>query len=148
MINEAQLSNISAYNSLITSLSLEEEFEFAIFQDVDIKTENHFDICLEPNELFPTAVKPHLDLMEKGIIVSTGTERSFFDLLFADEKRCEGLVIVDITPKIKAYNDFNTLLLRIAVNRRDYFNLSSSLDEYTNLNKRIIQIRSRILAEF
>src|SRR5579872_1647372 len=68
----------------------------------------------EPNECGPNHIKPHLALMEKGWIVSVGSERSFFDILLSPEEQCEGLIILDIDPRIKAYCDFLILLLRMS----------------------------------
>lgn len=65
----------------------------------------------KPNEASPQNVKPHLALMEKGWIVSTGTQRCFFDLLLSPEDKCEGLITVDIDPIATAYNHFLVLLL-------------------------------------
>ena len=60
----------------------------------------------------PETVKEHLDQMKPGWIVSTGTERSLFDLLCAPEW-CEGLIIRDINWKVKAYIDCIVLCLRL-----------------------------------
>ena len=75
---------------------------------------------LEPNERIPVNVRPHLLKMQRGLIVSVGTERSFFDLLLSDPNLCTGLVVRDVNPRVKAYVDFNTLLLTIATSRLDY----------------------------
>ena len=90
----------------------------------DLVVDCSFDDYRVPNEGTPRNVKPHLDLMEKGWIVSVGTERSFYDLLLSPEDRCEGLIIRDIHPRVKAYNDFLILLLFCAKNREDFCALS------------------------
>lgn len=86
-----------------------------------------FEDYLTPNEGNVIGVKAHLDRMLKGLIVSTGTERSFYDLLLSDENKCTGLVIRDINPKVKAYIDCAVLLLRLAVDRNDFLELSSTV---------------------
>ncbi len=80
---------------------------------------------LSPNERAPDQVKGHLDLMDRGLIVSTGTERSFYDLILSPEDRCTGLVTRDINPKVKAYNDFLILLLRVSSSREDFCKLAA-----------------------
>ncbi len=123
--------------------SLEKEFKSHVLQKVDISLDTGFDY-LQPNEGCPHGIKPHLDLMKKGIMVTTGTERSFFALCFSNPLKCEGLVIVDITPKIKAYVDFNTLLLRISNSRAEYVKLSSFTQDVNVFNERILGIKEKI----
>lgn len=124
---------------------LEDEFEsFAFPEKVNIHEDCDFPDFFEPNEYFPERVKPHLSLSETGILVSTGTERSFFDLIFSDETKCEGLVVVDVNPRIKAYVDFNVLLLRIAKTRQKYLKLST-IPQDEAFQKRIKKISSKIL---
>ena len=138
---------VSAVESLLSdpkNACLECEFENQCLVDVNISQQCDFPDYLEPNEGSPEDVKSHLALMEKGIIVSTGTERSFFDLLFSDEKRCEGLVIRDINPKVKAYVDFNTLLLRISETRDEYLELSSETKGEESFSSRIEVITDKI----
>jgi len=81
--------------------------------------------------------------VEGGVIVSTGTERSFFDLAASD--KCTGVVIRDINPKVKAYNDFNTLLLRIANNRNEYIEMATPPKSLTD---RIVQITKKIERDY
>ncbi|MCD6045977.1 MAG: hypothetical protein K0R48_1140 [Gammaproteobacteria bacterium] len=90
-----------------------------------------------PNEGTPSNIKPHLALMEKGWIISTGTQRCFFDLLLSPEDKCEGLITVDIDPRVKAYNSFLVLLL--------YF--SESLEEFHHLWKIELQALVHLLRE-
>jgi hypothetical protein len=80
---------------------------------------------LIPNEKTPLEVAPFLRMTKPGIIVSVGTERSFFDLVLSDPTTCQGLVVRDHDPQVKGYVDFNVLLLRIAENREDYVQLST-----------------------
>lgn len=85
----------------------------------------------EPNEGTPKNVKPHLAKMEKGWIVSTGTERSFFDLLLSPVDRCEGLIIRDINPNVKKYCDTLTLLLAISNSLEEFIDLSAKSKEFS-----------------
>lgn len=105
--------------------SLECQYERYVICNVNVDPEGEtYGDFLEPNEINPHRVKPHLQLAEKGVIVSAGTERSFFDLLF--HPSCEGLVVRDLNPRVKAYVDFNTLLLRISDNQKEYSTLSTN----------------------
>lgn len=104
--------------------NLETMFTQEVFT-IDLKELPNFSLFLAPNETGVLNIIPHLAKAKMpGLIVSTGTERSFFDLALAPEG-CEGLVIVDIHPYVKAYVDFNTLLLRISQDMQDYAQLSA-----------------------
>jgi hypothetical protein len=105
-------------------ISLEAQF-FEEATAIDLAKLPDFIYYGVPNELQPNFVTPHLVMTKPGLIVSTGAERSFFDLLFSDPKFCQGLVIRDIHPHIKAYVDFNVLLLRISETRQEYLKLST-----------------------
>jgi len=70
-------------------------------------------------------------MTQHGLLVSTGTERSFFDLALIDPTQCEGLIVRDFNPEVKAYVDFNVLLLRISQNREDYVTLSTLIPDST-----------------
>lgn len=113
----------------LSSVNLEEKLMTVCTQKVDIKANCNFTDYLRPNEGRPENIQEHLKKGERGLIVSVGTERSFFDLIFSDPAQCTGLVVVDINPKVKAYVDFNTLLLRLSASREDYRQLST-LFEY------------------
>ena len=89
-------------------------------EDLNVKV---FGDYIEPNEIGVTAIRKHLNKMEKGILVSAGTERSFFDLILC--RKCTGLVVRDLNPRVKAYVDFNVLLLKISRNLQDYNEISS-----------------------
>lgn len=93
---------------------------------VDVSPRSHFADFLSPNEKHPQDILPHLQKMSKGLIVSVGTERSFFDLLLSDNELCEGLVVRDVNPRVKAYVDFNVLLFRTAETREEYCVLAGS----------------------
>jgi hypothetical protein len=59
---------------------------------------------------------------------------------------CQGLVVRDINPKVKAYVDFNTLLLRISETRQEYEELSQNIDfkNENSLTERIDVIKNRL----
>lgn len=123
MISSLNSGNISSF-----SPSLESELKNEWMVDIDLDYTSDFDKKLttreeyfEPNEEHPEAVIPHLALAEKNIIVSTGTERSLFDLLFGE---FEGLVIRDVNPLTAAYHHFNIILLRFC-SREEYNTLST-----------------------
>lgn len=128
--------------------SLEQQYEHLALQEVDILEEIDFKNYLFPNEGMPILVKPHLyKINEPGIIVSAGTERSFFDLALSNPDKCLGLVVRDINPKVKAYVDFNTMLLRISEDRKEYVKLSEIItgeDREKNLRIRIETIRAKV----
>lgn len=119
-----------------SGLSLESELKSDWMVNVDMDYTSLFEQSLvktreeyfEPNEEHPEAIKPHLDLAEKKIIVSTGTERSLFDLLFGD---FEGLVIRDVNPLTAAYHHYNTLLLRLC-----------DIKEYNQLSAPVMDMRA------
>lgn len=124
------------------NLTLEERFQSACLQTVDVNKIINFQDFLDPNEGTPGGVKLHLDkIIDPGLIVSTGTERSFFDLALCDPEKCLGLVVRDINPRVKAYVDFNTLLLRIADNRFEYEELSSAANHF---NERVNRIQRKL----
>jgi len=127
--------------------SLEKIFFKAICYDIDIEGDTGSDSFdridyLIPNETTPKNIKPHLDKMCEGLIVSMGTERSFFDLLLSPKKKCTGLIIRDINPRVKAYADFLILLLRISKTRDEFVKLSQDperepgQDIYRSVNRK------------
>ncbi len=90
---------------------------------------------LSPNETSPVLAREHLELVkEPGLLVSTGTERSFFDLSLFDPKICRGLVVRDINPKVKAYVDFNIFLLRVSKDREEYIGLVKYTEQLSEFN--------------
>lgn len=89
---------------------LEKDFINEITSEFDVNAFCSFRDYLVPNE-DASQLPFFVHMITKGIIVSCGTERSFFDLIHAYS--CDGLVIRDINPRVKAYVDFNTLLLRV-----------------------------------
>lgn len=125
---------MNTHNNIESTLQhLEALFSEYAFADVDITFDCKFSDYLDPNERNPEGVEEHLALAQRGIIVSTGTERSFFNLIFSPEEKCEGIVVRDINPRVKAYVDFNTLLLRISKTREEYLVLSKSLKNPSHL---------------
>ena len=118
-------------------LCLEETLASLTFQrPVDVNTPVDFIAFLNPNEFNVYKVKEHLDQQEKiGPMVVTGTERSFFDLCLCNPDKCTGLIVRDINPKVKAYVDFNTLLLRIADNVGEYAQMSDDLMSLNDLKQ-------------
>lgn len=127
--------------------SLVREFSERALKDPDIWAFEFFDF-LEPNETTPGLVKEHLTNIAKGLIVSVGTERSLFDLLFAPEQ-CTGLVVVDVNPRVKAYNDFNLLLICLSANHEEYVELSKPLSIPKHNGKkfedRIFKIQEKLI---
>lgn len=130
--------------------SLESNFRNATVIKVDTKAFINFRDYLTPNEGYPEAVKEHLDLIKRpGIIVSAGTERSLFDLVLSNEEMCEGLVVRDINPKVKAYVDFTAMLLRVVNDLTEFQDLSSEIKKgplrITELRQRIEIIRQKLM---
>lgn len=138
--------------------SLENRFSHLAFPDeaLDIHKPIAFDNYLTPNEGNPQNIHPLLQEIKPGFLVSTGTERSFFNLLFINHQNCRGLIVRDINPKVKAYVDFNVLLLKTSKTCEEYHFLSileaidwSQSDKFdkitTETNKRIEIIRQKIL---
>ena len=124
--------------------TLEEKYQNLTMCAVDILHNCDFENYLIPNEMNPIDCKPHLDAAGNGIIVSTGTERSFIDLALSDPAKTTGLVVVDINHRVKAYVDFNTLLLRISENREDYLKLSEQPLSEAASNERISLIKQKM----
>lgn len=106
--------------------NLEKSFSHLAFpeDELNIAKISYFDVYLSPNEGHPQKIAFLLEGVETGFLVSTGTERSFFNLLFSDQKKCRGLIVRDINPKVKQYVDFSVLLLKISETSSDYRFLS------------------------
>lgn len=105
---------------------------------IDLQKDPGFADYRSPNEHSPKDVQEHLQHMQKGLIVSTGTQRSFFDLLLSPESKCTGLIVRDICPKVKAYVDFVVLLMRISKSREDFVRLSKNpLEHLTEMQSRL-----------
>ena len=135
------------------SINLETVYETHVLERFDL-TQNRFSF-LEPNEYYPERMVSHMQLAEPGCFVSVGTERIFFACALDPNNLCQGMVVRDIDPKVKAYNDFNVLLLRISDSREEYVKLSTKPD-YMNdsfyyhktqlLKERIPLIRDKLIA--
>lgn len=105
-------------------------------QEIDVEQTIDFKDYLVPNETHPCDIKELLDQAKEGTLISVGTERSFIDAALC--KNCTTLVTIDVNPRVKAYNDFNTLLLRIAYDREDYLRLrmAPEADEVFDINQK------------
>ena len=129
-------------------ISLEKEFENQGVFDIDLDKGCNFEDYLSPNEGNPQSIIPHLRAAQEfpGIPVCTGTERLFFLLLFSNVVTCQGMVGRDINPKVKAYVDFNTALLRISKTVQEYEKLSSYIrnKDENLLRERINVIKRKI----
>ena len=103
---------------------------------------------LTPNEAVGSGLRSLLDDMDRGLIVSVGTERSLFDLALADPERCEGLVVRDINPWVKAYLDFVVCLFRISDSREEFLSLSKPPQEIDReeMGQRLDELRRKIEA--
>lgn len=99
---------------------------------------------LFPNEPNPIDIGPLLANTPPGVIVSTGTERSLADLLLSDEERCQGLVILDINPNVKAYIDFVILLCRICNSIREFRLLCQNPENPDQLAARLSEIAAKL----
>ena len=120
---------------------LERDFQSIAYRTQDL-LKRKFESYLMPNEGSPENIVPCLhQVTARGIFVSTGTERSFFNLIFADPEKCEGLVIVDINPQVKAYNDCLIMLIRISKDINEFNQLSADLD----LEGRDEQFKDRVI---
>ena len=152
-------ANSNEYQTLSRYPSLEMQFADQCLVDVDVHAKCNFDDFLEPNEYEPEGIEPHLKMVEQGICntaegvatleqeglhVITGAERFFFMHCFSDEKKCQGGVGRDINPRVKAYNDFNILLLRIAKNKEEYIALSETVYYEDSPEEKIAAIKTRI----
>ncbi len=107
--------------------NLEAIYSDQCFKKLNTTGEHYWDMFLEPNECGVQNVAEHLKTGKGGVILSTGTERSFFDLLLRSQlepKMSMGLMIVDINPKAIAYANMVILLLRIAKDVQDFSVLS------------------------
>ncbi|MBS0621049.1 MAG: hypothetical protein JSS61_06290 [Verrucomicrobia bacterium] len=112
----------------------------------DTTRAQEFDDYREPNEGHPENVKPHLDRAGEGLLVSVGSERSFFNLALSDPNKCTGLVMVDLSERIYNYVQMNIILLRVSQDRREYATLSESVDRANPaaLKGRVDVIRDKI----
>ena len=126
------------------AINLEEAFIGHQIQEIEVKGFSVFDEYLSPNEGHPEGIEKHLKLAEKGLHVCTGTERSFFHLLCADSNKCQGVIIRDINPQVKAYVDFNLMLIRISNTREKYNLWSSMISNYEQFQETICAIIHQI----
>ncbi|MBS0628364.1 MAG: hypothetical protein JSS09_09150, partial [Verrucomicrobia bacterium] len=152
-INPLNLSHITVKPAHPPLNSLESELPQT---ELDITKTVDFRDFRRPNEFGITAYRHVFKMDEPGLLVSTGTERSFYGLietvLASPPNYCQGLVIRDINPKVKAYVDFNVLLLRLATNVTEYAKLSHScfpsLEEFRKIRKLPEKERDVISAKY
>lgn len=130
--------------------SLEEGLSSEVFELVDVNAKINFFDCLTPNETSPSGIKSHLDLiLDEGYYVITGTERLFFVAALSNPDKCKGFIGRDFNPRVKAYNDFNVMLLRISQNLKEYNTLSEDIKQESfneEFPKRIELIKKHLLA--
>ena len=74
-----------------------------------------------PNEEYPQKLFPYLRNAPYGAYVSVGTERGFLGA--ANSPNVTRLILIDRDVKSVAYNQVNTLLLRISSSRYEYLRL-------------------------
>lgn len=107
--------------------SLEETYANEAFGEIDVDAQVNFKKFHEPNEPQVINLAPHLKHATPGLLVTTGTERSFFELALLasqEDNKCTGLVIRDIDPQAIAYGHMVTMLLRVAKDVKDFEELS------------------------
>ncbi len=132
--------------------SLEDKYSDS-FKDVNIHEKVNFKKFHSPNERHVRNIRPHLAKAGKGVIVSTGTERSFFELALQliGEKgdQCTGLVIRDIDPQAIAYTHMVTMMLRIAKDVKDFDSLSGPVRKTAltkdQIDEKAEEIRKRLI---
>lgn len=125
--------NIDSVDVKVCERSLEDLYLSHVV-NLDIDDSSVFQFFLVPNERTPFQAKPHLDWSIPGLLISTGSVRSLFDLAMADPDKCTGLVIRDINPKVKAYMDFELLMIRLSYNHETYQELAAPFEETTSLD--------------
>lgn len=114
--------------------SLLERFAHIALKKASTEPFKNFREYLFPNELRPGLLRNLFASQPRGVLVSTGADRAFIAASLYEN--CEGLIGVDINPRVKAYNDFNMLLIGLAQSREDYLTLraTESLIEHTKEN--------------
>ena len=130
--------------------SLEARFRSQCLRPVDIHAQIQFADFLSPNEYCVMKIKPHLDMAYKigdpsKYHFSTGTERSLFGFLLASN--CKGLIIRDINPRVKAYSDFNILLLRVLKDSKEFLELSTGDENEQVILQKKAKIWERLEAD-
>ncbi len=143
------LSSVNNLNLDITPyqynvIPLEVEFEEELTQE-ERESKSGFTDYIYPNEGSPEGIIKHLELAKPGIMVCTGAERSFFNLILIDETKCFGLVIRDLNPRVKAYVDFNTALIRISKTCDEYARWTLKISDPDELSQAINAICGEIV---
>lgn len=127
-IDERNVVSLPADQEHVTnaSSSLEEEFSELATQPVNIHgkipLDEHY---LIPNEYDVKKIQRHFNPQNGGVHVCTGTERLFSNAGMTPER--DGFIGIDLDPQVIAYNNFNTLLLKISKNRVDYLSLAKPI---------------------
>jgi hypothetical protein len=139
-------SSLCAVRSIDYQSPLETRLRSECFVPVDIRARMAMIDFIFPNEGGVVAIQPHLNqafanVEKPNYLVATGAERALFALLLAGNA-CQGVIIRDINPRIKAYIDFNVLLLRLSENRTEYVELSSSPDKKAKIYQKLAADRT------
>lgn len=123
--------------------SLQEELmQYWISEDLDLTKRTIWDKFLEPNELNPNHIGELLEknIIKPGIIITTGAHRAFYLVASLPEnKQINGIVVIDINPKTKAFVDFNKLLIQIAQDRNEYNLLANEPSHLDTIRERVEQ---------
>jgi hypothetical protein len=99
--------------NMLAKKSLEKQNQDWVCDFNFTEEKNLWDDCINPNESNPINIKPLLEEMQPGFLVSAGYQRSLFDLILSPKDKCKGLINIDCNPNIKAVFDFTILLLRL-----------------------------------
>ncbi|GEM_PF-3550177 len=121
-------------------INLEDALADQWMVDVDIHDDCNFMDYLEPNENHPEGIKPHLDLAEEEIFVSSGTERCKAALF----RNFKAVVMRDISHRVKAYNDYDILSLKLSGNIKQYQKLTAPIP--CNYNAPLLERAAAIAA--
>lgn len=134
---QGRVTPVHSPPSPLTDIPLEERLGGTVLDKIPCGFQDFRD----PNEYsVATEIPPHLEGMN-GWIVSTGSERSLFDLLLAPST-CEGLFVRDINWKIKAYIDCIVMLLRISENFSEFNTLITRFED-DSINRKLFPHRQK-----
>lgn len=136
-------SSVSESEPLVEG-SLESTYQDFAFSNEISDMSVDFSDYFYPNEKNPERLKEHLAPMREGFIASTGTERSLFNLLFAPKDKCKGVLIFDINPRTKLYNDFNVLLIRLCETPEQYVEISKPIKDEDDFRDRLCKIATKL----
>jgi hypothetical protein len=130
-------SKLSNHNQL----SLREQYAHEALTPVNTKATCASRDYIFPNEGGAEAIAHHFDHLSEGIGVGCGTERLFFAALHSGAW-CQGWVSRDINPRVKAYGDFNLLLLSVTT-FQEYASISESVTSEVQLTERLTLIQDK-----